>query len=67
MLLLRRRRVRLHQLADAPTIEGILVGSLDSHYRLLKPVLWENPERSHDLEGEAWVPRERVVFVEVIR
>lgn len=66
MLTLRRRRVRIHQVGDLPTIEGILIGSLDNHYRLLKPVLWESASRSHELNGEAWVPRERVVFVEVV-
>jgi hypothetical protein len=67
MMLVRRRRVRLHQLDPAPTIEGLLVGSLDSHYRLLKPVLWETSDRSHSLQGEVWVPRERVIFVETIK
>jgi hypothetical protein len=66
VIVLRRKRVRVHQ-KEGPTIEGVLVGSLDAHYRLLKPVLWENASVSHDLQGEAWVPRERVVFVEVIR
>jgi hypothetical protein len=67
LIVLRRKRVRLHQMGDMPTLEGILVGSLDNHYRLLKPLLWESPNRSHELSSEAWVPRERVVFVEVIR
>lgn len=67
MLVLRRRRVRIHQLGEAPTLEGILIGSLDNHYRLIRPVLWEAPNRSHDLDGEVWIPREKVVFVEVIR
>lgn len=67
MIFLRRRRVRIHQLDPAPTIEGILIGSLDSHYRLLKPVLWETAERSFDLQGEVWIPRERVIFVETIK
>lgn len=67
MIALRKRRVRIHQHDPGPTIEGILVGSIDSHYRLLRPVLWETPTRSHDLQGEAWIPRERVLFLEVIR
>lgn len=67
MIQLRKRRVRVHQAGDLPTIEGILTTSLDDHYRLLKPVLWETPTRSHELKNEAWIPRERVVFLEVIR
>lgn len=66
MLVLRRRRVRVHQ-SNGPTIEGILVGSLDNHYRLLKPRLLESPTRTHDLDGEAWIPREKVILVETIR
>lgn len=66
MLILRRRRVRIHQRGDLPTIEGILIGSLDNHYRLIRPVLIESASRSHDLSGEYWVPRENVVFVEVV-
>lgn len=67
MIVLRRRRVRVHQIDPGPTIEGILVSTLDSHYRLLRPVLWETPTRSHDLQGEAWIPRERVIFLETIK
>lgn len=67
MLILRRRKVRLHQLDPAPTIEGFLVNSWNSHYRLLKPIVLEAVGRSVELEGEAWIPRERVVFVETVR
>lgn len=67
MLVLRRRRVRIHQENDGPTVEGVLVGSLDNHYRLLRPTIWETPDRSHNLDGEAWIPRERVILVETIR
>ena len=63
-MILRRRLVRLHQLDPAPSIEGVLVGFVAGHYRLLKPVLLESPERSHSMGVEAWVPRERVIFVE---
>lgn len=67
MLVFRKRRVRIHQLDPGPTVEGILIGSLDNHYRLLKPVIYESPTRSHDLAGEAWIPREKVILVETIK
>jgi len=67
MLVFRRRRVRIHQLNGAPTVEGILVSSFDDHYRLLRPEIIESESRSHEIEGELWVPRERVVFVETVR
>ena len=67
MLVLRRRRVRIHQADDGPTLEGFLANSFNDHYRLLQPVLWEAPDRSHSLTGEAWIPKSRVVFLETIK
>lgn len=67
MLVLRKRRVRIHQLDPGPTIEGFLVSSWGEHYRLLKPVIWEGPTRSLDVEGEAWVPKSRALFIETVR
>lgn len=66
MILLRRRLVRLHLVDPFPSIEGILVGSFDSHYRLLKPVVLEGERQSRELQpgSEAFVPRERVIFVQ---
>lgn len=64
MLLLRRRLVRLHLVDPFPSIEGILVSAFDGHYRLLKASVIEAPERTRELEGEAWVPKDRVVFVQ---
>lgn len=63
---MRRKRVRVHFLNFDPSVEGILVSSFGDHYRLLKPALIEAPDRTHDLTGEVWIPRERVVFLEVI-
>ncbi len=64
MLLLRRRLVRLHLVEPLPSIEGILAPSFDGHYRLLKPEVLESTERTQQLTGEVFVPRERVVFVQ---
>lgn len=64
MFLFRRRLVRLHLVDPLPSIEGILVSAFDGHYRLKKVELLEAPERTQKLEGEAWVPRERVIFVQ---
>lgn len=64
MFLLRRRLVRLHLIEPFPSIEGILVGARDGHYRLLKPALLESKDRSQELEGEAWVPKKNVIFVQ---
>jgi len=64
MLLLRRRLVRLHLVDPFPSIEGILISAFDGHYRLKKVELIEGTERTQNLEGEAWVPKARVIFVQ---
>ena len=67
MLVLRRRRVRIHQLDPAPTVEGILLNSWNGHYRLLKAEIVEGAGRTIELQGEAWIPRERVILIETVR
>ena len=67
MLVLRRRRVRIHQLDPAPTVEGILLNSGNGHYRLLKAEIVEGTGRTIELQGEAWIPRERVILIETVR
>lgn len=63
---MRRKLVRLHLVEPHPTLEGIMAGSPRSHYRLLKPSVLEGPDRTRELSGEVFVPRERVVFVQRI-
>lgn len=61
----RRRLVRIHQDAG-PTFEGILVArGLDS-YRLAMPKMLEAEDQTVSLDGEVEVPRERVVFVQLL-
>jgi hypothetical protein len=60
-----RRRVRLHLFDDAPSVEGILVGCKGGHYVLLTPKLVTR-HGQHELQGLVEVPRERVVFVQVL-
>ena len=67
MIVLRRRRVRIHQLDPAPSVEGILVSSLDGHYRLLKASVLRPDGQALELEGEAWIPREKVILVETVQ
>lgn len=56
--------MRLHLVDPFPSLEGILVSARDGHYRLLKPELLEGEGRTRELTGEAWVPKERVIFVQ---
>jgi hypothetical protein len=66
-MLLRKRLVRLHLADDQPSMEGILVGKDADHYRLAAAkLLLENPDRTLELQGEAWVPRSRVLYLQVL-
>jgi hypothetical protein len=60
------RRVRLHFAGDAPSIEGILVGFVAGHYRLQNPSVIVAAEHAVPEDGEAWVPRERVLHLQVL-
>lgn len=57
--------VRLHTFDQAPSFEGVLVGRPAGHYRLLNASAI-NAEGDVPLDGEAWVPSERVLFVQVL-
>lgn len=65
-LFLRKRRVRLHLKDENRSLEGIWIGMSAGHYRLAAPEQLEAADRTFSLEGEAWVPRERVLYLQVI-
>ena len=71
MIVFRRRHVRVHQSDPAPSIEGVLVGKPwrnAGHYVIRKAGLVLAPGQTVDSDSkEIWVPRERVLFVEVIK
>lgn len=60
------KRVRLHLLDDARSFEGILVDRFGGHYKLLNAGLLEDEGQVVKLDGEAWVPETRVLFVQVL-
>lgn len=62
----RRRLVRLHLAGDHPSLEGILLGTSAGHYRLANARHIVDEDNSFNLDGEAWVPRERVLYLQVI-
>ena len=66
MLKRKRRLLRLHLEGNKPSLEGIFLGFEAGHYRLANARLLETGDRSIDLEGEAWVPRERVLHAQVL-
>lgn len=63
----RRRLVRLHFADSSPSMDGIYVGKEAGHYVLMKAaILSEDGEDPVGLEGETWVPKERVLFMQVL-
>ena len=71
MMMLRYREVRVHQNDDAPSIEGVLVGKPwrnSGHYVVRKSAIITAPGQSIPSESkEIWIPREKVLFLEVIK
>lgn len=73
MMLFRRKMVRVHQVErqnerPPPTVDGVLVGKpwrCGGHYVVRKAELVES-ENSNIPLGEVWIPRERVIMLEVL-
>lgn len=64
MLFLRKRRVRVHLADDKPSIDGIWVGNAAGHYRIANAEL-VSEAGDVQVEGEAWVPADRVLWLQV--
>lgn len=62
----RKRLVRLHMIDVEHSVGGILLGFVGGHYVLAKPKIHETEERTIPLDGLLEVPRERVLYVQVI-
>jgi hypothetical protein len=63
-----RGLVRLHQPKGQPSVEGLLLGIVEGHYRLVNAKLLVDTNREHDVavDGEMFVPRERVLHVQKV-
>lgn len=66
MLFGRRRLVRAHLEGNLPTLEGVLVARSPDHYRLALPKMVEAEEQTMPLDGEVEIPRERVIFLQLL-
>ena len=66
-----RRRVRLHLAGDAPSVEGLLVGKprgLAGFYELIEASVLESATDRRELGSfSTLVPREKVLFLEVVK
>ncbi len=58
-------RLHLESKSDA-SVEGIFMGFTAGHYRLANARHVAAEEQTVPLEGEAWVPRDRVIYAQVI-
>jgi hypothetical protein len=59
------RRVALH-MKDNTTIEGLLVKRTRSSFVLIKAVIVQDVDRTHELGGHVEVPRENVYVLQEI-
>lgn len=64
---LKRHRVRLHMVDDGPTIEGVLWSKPRRSFHLKQASVYESADRSFTIEGDVFVPYERVAWVQVLR
>jgi hypothetical protein len=63
-----RGLVRLHQDKSEPSVEGLLLGIVEGHYRLLNARILRDTNRDHDVtvDGEMFVPAGRVAYVQKV-
>ena len=59
------KQVRVHMVEREQSIEGILLGRVAGHYRLVNASLVGETQR-YPLGGEQWIPYERVLYVQVL-
>jgi hypothetical protein len=62
----RRQILRLHLEKGEASVEGIFLGFVAGHYKLANARHIEAEGQSIPLTGEAWVPRGRVLYAQVI-
>ena len=56
--------VRVHLRDMRESLEGIYAGRMNGHYRLLNPKTIEAEGGTMSLEGEVWIPRTNVIFLQ---
>ena len=62
----KKRAVRVHFADDSPSIDGIFLGTEAGHYVLAKAELVREDDKV-GLDGVTWIPKERVLFMQVTR
>lgn len=60
------KQVRIHIQGQDQSLDGILTHRPNHFYRLAQPELVFGENMNHALDGEAWVPSDRVLFLQVL-
>jgi hypothetical protein len=58
----KRHRVRVHMVGSEPSIEGFLFGRVNGHIHLVQAELKEAEGRTHEIEGDVFIPTAKVFF-----
>lgn len=60
--------VRLHLVGDQRSVEGLLVGVVEGHYKLVMSRMLNdsNPEHDTPIDGESFWPAAKVFYVQKI-
>lgn len=59
-------RVHFREVDSTDSVEGILLGRRAGHYRLANARHISDTEQSRVVDGEALIPKERVLYLQVI-
>lgn len=62
-----RRNVRIQLENNKGAIDGVLLGVVAGHYRLINAYLYEQNPKAEGIEliGETWIPKHHVVMLQV--
>lgn len=63
-LFFKRRQVRLH--LNDKSLEGILIERPNGFYRLVNASVIAEADQTYPVEGEVWIPHEKVIFLQVL-
>lgn len=60
--------VRLHLVGDVRSVEGLLTGVVEGHYRLVMSRLLNDANAEHDtpIDGESFWPTAKIFYVQKI-
>lgn len=62
-----RRHVRMQYRDDRGAVEGILLGTIAGHYRLVSAsfITGNRSVQAVDIQGEVWIPKREIIMINV--